>query len=347
MNKWQKTLISPKSKISDALQALNLSGLRIALVVDKKQKLLGVITDGDIRRAILKNINLDEIVNKIMNISPTIANINDSKHYISMLMQQKNLVVLPLLDNYEKVVGVEIIDNIIKPPVLDNLVVLMAGGLGSRLLPLTEKCPKPLLKINEKPILEIILENFIEYGFKNFFISVNYKSHMIKKYFGNGSVWGVNIKYLTEEKPLGTAGAISLLPTLPTKPLIVMNSDIITRINFQRLIDFHLENKVKATMCVRKYQQQVPYGVVKVEKEKLINIVEKPMEHYLVNAGIYVLSPDVIKHIKNTYFDMPKLFNKLIENQIPTAAFPVYEYWLDIGIIDEFKKANNEYHKVL
>lgn len=222
----------------------------------------------------------------------------------------------------------------------------MAGGLGRRLQPLTNECPKPLLKVGGKPILEIILENFVEQGFNRFHIAVNYKAEMIESYFGNGSRWGIDLSYLREHERMGTAGALSLLPGGLTQPLIVMNGDLLTRINFRQLLSFHAEHHAQATMCVRDYDFQIPYGVVKIEKHRLTGIEEKPVHHCFVSAGIYVLQPDVISLIpRNTFFDMPDLFAEMIRQQKETAVFPIREYWLDIGRMDDFERAVGEYER--
>jgi NDP-sugar pyrophosphorylase family protein len=223
----------------------------------------------------------------------------------------------------------------------------MAGGLGTRLGELTRDCPKPLLRVGNKPVLETILENCIEYAFKRFYISVNYKADMLKDYFGDGSRWGVDIRYIEEKKRLGTAGALGLLPEDPTVPLLVMNADVLTKINFKHLLEFHEEHRSVATMCVREYEFQVPYGVVKIDNHRLLDILEKPVHQFFVNAGIYVLNPEAVSMVpKNTYFDMPALFEKLLQDQAETAAFPVREYWLDIGRKDDLERANGDYAEV-
>lgn len=204
-----------------------------------------------------------------------------------------------------------------------------------------------MLTVGTKPILQTILESFIEHGFHRFYFSVNYKREIIKDYFGNGLEWGVNIQYLDENQRLGTAGALSLFNEKPTKPIIVMNGDILTKINFQQLLQFHEESESMATMCVREYQLQIPYGVVRTEGTRLCSIEEKPTERHFVNAGIYVLNPEVLNYIpENQYFDMPSLFELLINRQEKTNVFPIREYWLDIGKIPDFEKANLEFSEV-
>jgi len=223
---------------------------------------------------------------------------------------------------------------------------LMAGGLGSRLGELTKDTPKPLLKVGTKPILEVILENFISHGFHRFYISVNYKAEMIRDYFGDGSRWGVEIRYLHEHKRLGTAGALSLLPDNPTLPVLVMNGDLLTKVNFRQLIDFHNETNSKATMCVREFELQVPYGVVQIANHRLRAIEEKPVQRFFVNGGIYVLSPDMLQFIpEDSFYDMPTLFDEIIARGEETSVFPIREYWIDIGRADDFERANDEVYK--
>jgi NDP-sugar pyrophosphorylase family protein len=257
------------------------------------------------------------------------------------LMRRKVIHHLPLIDEDHRLVGLATLDDLVGAVERPNWVVLMAGGLGTRLHPLTKECPKPLLKVGEKPILEIILESFAEQGFKQIFLSVNYKAEMIQDYFGEGDRWGVQINYIHEKERLGTAGALSLLPGQPTTPMIVMNGDILTRTSFDSLLKFHEAQNAVATMAVREYDFQVPYGVVRVDGTKIEAIEEKPVQHFFVNAGIYTLSPKALAYIpKNTFFDMPTLFEHLIAANQPTAAYPLREYWIDIGRISDLEKAN-------
>jgi dTDP-glucose pyrophosphorylase len=347
MKDWKKTLIRPSQSIVEAMRIIDRSALQIALVVDEQVKLLGVVTDGDIRRGILKGVQLDQPVTKIMAGKFTSAQETSSKEEIIALMKGKGLNQLPVLDKDGHVVDLKVLVDLINIPKTDNDIVLMAGGLGNRLKPLTDDCPKPMLTLNDKPILEIILENLIQHGFKRFYISVNYKAEMIEKHFGDGTKWDVKIRYLKEKKPMGTAGALGLLPGRPQEPLIVMNADLLTKINFTQLLDFHNAHKALATMCVRDYRFQVPFGVVNIDQYNLCGIDEKPTHHFFVNAGIYVLSPDAIGFIpKEKAYDMTELFQDLIKSGREAIAFPVREYWLDIGRFDDYEKANSEYHEV-
>jgi len=226
----------------------------------------------------------------------------------------------------------------------DNKVVLMVGGLGTRLRPLTETVPKPMLIVGNKPIVETIIESFKNYGFTNFILSVNYKKEMIMDYFQDGTHLGVHIEYIEETTRLGTAGALSLLVERPTEPFFVMNGDLLTKINFEQLLDFHIETDSTATMCVRDYEYQIPYGVIETNNHQLLSIVEKPVHKSFVNAGIYVLNPAALKHVPNgEFYDMPELYKKMMKEKEKVSAFPLREYWLDIGRMDDYEKANGDY----
>jgi len=344
MNSWKDILVSLGTPIREAIRVLDAGAKQIVLVVDSNSRLAGTVTDGDIRRCILKGIPLDDPIQTIMNPNPTFALMDESREGILALMQRKGLHHIPIVDENHHVMGLETLEELIESHVRDNWVVLMAGGLGSRLRPLTDDCPKPMLKIGNKPLLEIILENFMEYGFHQFYIAVNHMADVVKSYFGDGSRWGVDICYLHEVRRLGTAGALSLLPEKPKEALFVMNGDLLTKVNLKQLLDFHSGHHAKATMCVREYDFQVPYGVVKLDAHRIINIDEKPIQHFFVNAGIYVLEPETLDLISsNTYFDMPTLFEKLIELKKETAVFPIREYWLDIGHLSDYNRAKGEY----
>lgn len=347
MKDWRNTLVKPNATIKEAISIIDTGGLQIALVVDENMVLLGTITDGDVRRGILKGVSLDTEVSAIMNSNPKTASATETRDLILQRMTNARLHHIPVIDENGKVLKIELLEDLIGIPKQDNEVILIAGGMGTRLKPLTDNYPKPLLKVGSKPILEIIIDNYIEYGFKQFTISVNYKSDLIEDYFGNGNKWGVNIKYVHEDKRMGTAGALSLLDHRPEIPFFVMNADLLTKVNFQQLLSFHKEQQSAATMCVRQYELQVPYGVVNIKDHKLLNIQEKPVHHFFINAGIYILEPEVLDYIpKNEYFDMPLLFEKVVEEQKTASVFPIREYWLDIGQKNDFDRANNEFEGI-
>ncbi len=344
---WKKILISPDTPLVGAIDIIDALGLQIALVINENGQLLGTVTDGDIRRAILKKLGLDTPVSQIMNHQPHFIDRNTSRENALLLMKNKKIRQIPVLDDDNRVVGLEIADELLKPALRDNWVILMAGGLGKRLQPLTESCPKPLLKVGSKPVLETVLESFIEQGFRHFYIAVNYKAEMIIQHFGDGSQWDVEIKYLYERQQLGTAGALSLLPSQPDHPLLLMNGDILTKINFGQLLDFHQKNLTSATICIKEQYSQIPYGVVTIQQNRLQQIDEKPLQHFFINAGLYVLNPEIIDLIpSNTYFDIPELISILMLKGQEIAVFPIREYWIDIGHIDDYEKANNEFAEV-
>lgn len=347
MKNWSDVLLDPSTSIGHAIEVIDKSSLQIALVVDGQKQLIGTVTDGDIRRAIIKGVSLQESVSTIMNGSPITAHQAENRKTILDRMKARRIHHIPILDEQNRVVHIEVLEDMILSPSQDHWVVLMAGGLGTRLRPLTEQCPKPLLKVGEKPILQLILENFIEQGFKRFFIAVNYKADMIEAFFRDGSEWGAEIHYIREDQRLGTAGALSLLPERPAKPFFVVNGDVLTKMNARLLLDFHIERQSKATMCIKELQYQIPYGVVEVDQYDLKNIVEKPDHRFFVSAGIYVLEPDVLSEVpKDQFFDMPNLFIHLLEQKQEVTVFPIREYWLDIGRMDDFEKAKLDYKEV-
>ncbi len=342
-----KIKLKQNSTIKDALQIIDNGGKQIALVVNEYDKLIGTITDGDIRRGLLKGLNVESSIESVVFKTPTIAKISNTREEILKIALEKKLHQIPVVDDMGHVVGLEEIEELIKPKYKKNRVVLMVGGLGSRLKPLTEKVPKPMLKVGNKPILQTIVEKFAEYGYCNFTMCLNYKSNIIQNYFSDGKDFGVNIDYICEKKRMGTAGALSLLEEKPYEPFFVMNGDLLTNVNFEHLFNFHIANDSMGTMCVREYDFQVPYGVVNIDENKIFSIEEKPTHKFFVSAGIYLLNPKVLDFIpKDTFYDMPDLFNELIQAKHNVISFPIREYWLDIGHINEYKRANEEYNEV-
>ena len=343
----EKIKLSPNSTIKEALKIIDSGAVKIALVVDENDKLLGTITDGDIRRAILKGKNLEDGIEDIYFKNPITVSIDENKENIINLCISKKIYQVPVVDKDGKIVKIILLDEILKPKEYSNRVILMVGGLGTRLRPLTENTPKPMLSVGGKPILQTIIERFRDYGFRNITLCVNYKAEMIKEYFENGNKFGVNIDYVIENKKMGTAGALSLLKEKPKEPFFVMNGDILTNINFENMLEYHLEHNSTATIAVRKYDFQVPFGVVKMENNKIKAIEEKPTYKFFVSAGIYMLNPECIDYVpKNKYYDMPTLFENLIKDNKKTFSFPIREYWLDIGRIEEYEKAQIEYKRI-
>jgi dTDP-glucose pyrophosphorylase len=344
---WQKTLVTSTARIRKVIETIGASEAQIALVADTKGRLLGTITDGDVRRGILKGVQMNDPAEKVMNRKPVTA--PEAADSATVLEKMKRMMIhqIPLVNARGYLTGLQILDELLRIEDRDNWVVLMAGGLGKRLMPLTQNTPKPLLELGDRPILETILTNFIEEGFKRFFLAVHYRDDMIRNHFGDGSRWGVRIEYIKEEKQLGTAGALGLLPFRPTSPLIVMNADLLTKISFPQLLDFHRSSGAEATMGVREYDFQVPFGVVTTVKNRITAIDEKPIQRFFVNAGIYVLEPEAIKLIpKNSHLDMTALFDRMIAKKKPVSAFPIHEYWLDIGRMDDWRRAHSDFSRV-
>ena len=339
--------LKPNATIKEALVLIDKGSMQIALIVDENEKLLGTLTDGDIRRGLIKGLDLNSSIETIIFKTPTVVKISDTKEDILQIALVKKLHQIPVIDDNGKVIGIQQIDELLKPKNKSNKVILMVGGLGTRLRPLTEKTPKPMLKVGNKPILQTIVEKFAQYGYTNIIMCVNYKSDVIQDYFGDGKKFGVNIEYILEEQRMGTAGALSLFKEKPTESFFVMNGDLLTNVNFEHLDNFHILNNSMATMCVREYDFQVPYGVVEIDDNKILSIEEKPIHKFFISAGIYMLSSESLDYIpQNEFYDMPTLFEKLINESKNTISFPLREYWLDIGRIEEYKKANEEYGEV-
>ncbi|WP_119968792.1 nucleotidyltransferase family protein [Shewanella japonica] len=339
-------LISPDVKIRDALKVIDNEAMHAALVVLDCNKLIGLVTDGDIRRGLINGISIDDPVSEIMNRSPTSATTSMSNESLKVIMQKKKILLLPIVDENGRLVNVKTLHETLEIKKLDNPVFLMAGGFGTRLRPLTDNCPKPMLKLGGKPMLEILINHFKNHGFYKFYISTHYLPEVIMNHFGDGRQDDIEITYVHEDAPLGTGGALSLLPkSIPKLPLIMINGDILTNVNFRKVLDFHEENQADATMCVRDYEIKVPFGVIEGKGNEISNIVEKPTYRYFVNAGIYVISNKVIKSLSsNEYLDMPTLFENLKANDEKALKFPIHEYWLDVGRHDDFNRAQEDIH---
>ena len=345
MKDWRTTVVTADTSIEETLKVIDKSGQKIALILDNQDHLLGILTDGDFRRAILRGVSLHEPVKKIMNTKPVVIKKDQVKKIHKHLANTKIVGPVPVMNDKDQVVDLmqynpEGLDIEKKP----NWVLLMAGGQGRRLMPLTQDCPKPLLQVGERPILETTMLSLRNSGFTNFYFSTHYRADMIKAHFDDGSKWNVNIQYLHEETPMGTVGCLSLLPELPKDPVIVMNGDLLTNLDFDKLLKRHQESGASVTVCVRSYQTQVPFGVVTTSDESIEEIIEKPVQNYLVNAGVYVLTPQAIQMAKtNSYNDMVHLLNELIRQKIKVSAFPITEYWIDIGQTPDLERAKQEF----
>lgn len=322
----------------EILRLLDVTGQGFLSFVDDNNKLVGIITDGDVRRAILDGKTK---INEVINFNPVTITENIDRNKIINQLKMLHRRHMPIVNFNKELIEVITLDDYefnFKP----NYVVIMAGGLGSRLGNLTKNTPKPMLKVKNKPILERIVNKFLKHKFNNFIFCVNYKSEVIEEYFKDGKEFGVNIKYIKEEKRLGTAGALSLIDFDIKEDFIVANGDIITDLNYSDLLSFHKSENSIATMCIKKFHHQIPYAVIeKDERQTLLGIIEKPMQEYHINSGIYVLSKEILGRIpKNTFYDMPTLFEELLMSNNCPKTFEIDDYWLDIGLPDDYEKAN-------
>ena len=341
---WLKTILKGNSSLKKAMNSLELSHAQIILVINEKKQLIGTITDGDIRRSILKNISLETKINKIMNFNPSFLNENMPREYAFNFMKQNQLKNIPFVNDNRVIRGLYMLGNYVDEnqknsiKKIINSFVIMAGGRGERMKPLTNNKPKALLKLNNRPMIEHIITKAKTEGFSNFTISINYLGKQIKNYLGDGSRLGVNISYLEEKKFLGTAGSLQFLK-LSGNPIIVCNCDIITDISFKSILEFHKKKRSHATMAMRVYEYKNPYGVLETRGYKIKKIIEKQTLIHKVNAGIYVLNEKVIKLIrKNQYIDMTKLFEKIEKKFV----YPTFEDWDDVGNIKRYEEINSE-----
>lgn len=347
MYRLEEIKLTPDTSIRKALETIDLGAMKIALIVDQEDHLIGTLSDGDIRRGLLKGLEMGDSIETVYNRKPIVCKITEPKSVVIQTAVARRVYQIPLVDEEGRVVKLAEIDHLIKKEKLPNLVVIMAGGEGKRLRPLTEHTPKPMLHVGGKPILETLINRLQLQGFSDICLSVNYKREHIKKYFDDGRMMGVNIHYLEEDQPLGTAGALSLLPTVPDAPVLVMNGDILTNINFENLVQFHQSHDSEATMCIREYGLEVPYGVVHLNSRNIVSIEEKPVQQFYVNAGIYVLNPEVIRQLNhNEAVDMTRIFEQLVKEKRKTLSYPIREFWMDIGKLEDYNRANNEYYRI-
>ncbi|OAN49288.1 alcohol dehydrogenase [Paramagnetospirillum marisnigri] len=347
MKNWTMALVGPDSPTLEVIKTLDQSATQICLVVDPGRVLLGTVTDGDIRRSILRGESLDQPVRLIMNPKPLVATPAMPPAERLALIRGRRLRHLPVVDAKGVLIGVETEGELLTGEELPNWAVVMVGGLGERLRPLTATTPKPLLPVGGRPLLETILLQLAGSGFRRVYLAVNYMAEKFEDAFGDGSRLGLDIRYLREDGKLGTAGALGHLPERPEAPMVVMNGDVLTAVNYRSLLDFHAEHAARATMCVREYDIQVPYGVVEVENSRVRALQEKPVLTHFINAGIYVLDPSALDRLEPGHpCDMPTLLQRVMNASEPVVAFPIREYWLDIGRLDDFAKANGDFERV-
>jgi dTDP-glucose pyrophosphorylase len=337
----------PEARLMDAVRAIEVSRRRMAVVVNDDGRLLGTLTDGDIRRHLLAGGSLETPVSEAMNPSPLTATIGNPDGYIKDLMRRGNVVALPLVDqggNFLRLIHLMDMEQGdgqgSVSPIGFSFAVIMAGGEGTRLRPLTEAIPKPMVKIGGVPLLERQIQRLAKVGINRVYISVNYLSHIIEGYFGDGRDFGIEICYLREQEKLGTAGALSLLPEHPERPIMVMNGDILTTSDLDSLYSFHMIHGAKITVAAIDHRVDIPYGVIHADGPFVTGLVEKPYKRFLCNAGIYALSPEALNLLTEVkYNNMTDLIDTCLSRNLPVAVFPVHEYWNDIGTPDDLERA--------
>ncbi len=337
---WRKAILPVNATIQQAISNLDQVAIKVALVVNEAGELEGTISDGDIRRGLLKGLDLNSPITNVIHRNALVVPPEVGRDMVKQLMMANKIQQIPAVDERRHVVGLHLWDEITTPPVRPNLMVIMAGGMGTRLRPHTENCPKPLLLVAGKPMLEHIIERAKAEGFSHFVLAIHYLGHMIEDHFGNGERLGVKIDYLREESPLGTAGALGLLNPKPEAAFVVTNGDVITDIRYGELLDFHLRHDAAATMAVRVHEWQHPFGVVQTEGVEIVGFEEKPVARSHINAGVYALDPDTLNALTlDARCDMPTLFERLQAQAKRTVAYPMHEPWLDVGRPDDLVTA--------
>ena len=338
--------LSPGSSIREALSAIDCNTKGIVMVVDEQRRLIDTVNDGDIRRAVLAGLDLDSPVTILKerkshspHRQPLTAPVEADKAALLDLMRRDGLRQIPLIDQDRRVVGLVTMRDLLAAKELRLQAVVMAGGAGKRLRPLTEKTPKPMLSVGGKPLLEQVIGRLAGAGVKRVSLTTHYKAEVIEEHFGDGSQFGVDIRYINETSPLGTAGALSLLPAA-NEPLLVINGDILTEVDFGAMLDFHHDNRADMTVGVRDYELKVPFGVIETDGSRVIGVSEKPVIRHFINAGVYLLSPEVSQLVPaDRRFDMTDLIDHLLELGRRVVSFPIIEYWLDIGQQADYEQA--------
>lgn len=337
---WRKALLPFNATLRHAIHNLDEAALQILLIISPDGTLIGTLTDGDIRRGLLRGLDLSSSIESLVHREPLVVPPQLDRDTVLQLMQVNKVHQLPVVGEDRRIVGLHVWDELMIPGKRSNLVVIMAGGQGTRLRPHTESCPKPLLLVAGRPMLEHIIERAKGEGFEHFVLAIHYLGHMIEDYFGDGSRWQVKIDYLREESPLGTAGAIGLLNPRPDVPFLVTNGDVLTDIHYGELLDFHCRHSASATMAVRLHEWQHPFGVVRTKGVDIIGFEEKPVTRSHINAGIYVLEPGATDVLNaGEHCDMPTLFSRLQERTARIIVYPMHEPWLDVGRVDDLERA--------
>lgn len=338
---WTATLIDPDADLHAAIAHLDRGGQQILLIVDPDRHLLGTLTDGDVRRALLRGLSLGSRVEDAMSRTPMVVGPDLDRGSVLNLMRVNKLRQLPILDATGRVAGLHVWDQVLVAPSRDNLIVLMAGGFGKRMMPFTETVPKPMLEVAGKPLLQHAVERAHADGFRRFLISLHYLPEVIRRHFGDGSAFGVEIDYIFEDKPLGTAGALSLITERPLLPFAVANGDVLTDVRFSDMLEFHRSFGAAATMAVREHQYHNPFGVVQTDGMAITGFEEKPVWRTKINAGLYMLDPVALDLLTpNEHCNMPTLFERLRLRGAPTIVYPMHETWMDVGNPQDLLKAN-------
>jgi dTDP-glucose pyrophosphorylase len=339
--RWRQAILPERSTIDEVIRNLDRVAIRIVLVVNENAELQGTISDGDVRRGLLKGLSLESPITSVIHRNPLVVTPEMGRELVMRLMVANKIHQIPIVDEQHHIVGLHLWDDITTPAERPNLMVIMAGGMGTRLHPYTRNCPKPLLPVAGKPILEHIIERARLEGFRDFVLAVNWLGHMIEDHFGDGDRLGVRIQYVREESPLGTAGALSLLVPPPQEAFVVTNGDVITDIHYGELLDFHIRYNAMATMAVRSYEWQHPFGVVQTRGVNIVGFEEKPVVRSRINAGVYVLMPQALSVLnEGEPCGMPTVFARLKEKAARTVAYPMHEPWLDVGRPDDLESAN-------
>lgn len=334
-------MLPVNATIGQAIRNLNEVSIKIVLVTNDAGELEGTISDGDIRRGLLNGLDLNSPIDSVIHRNALVVPPDLARELVMRLMVANKVQQIPVVNEHNHVVGLHLWDEITTPPARSNLMIIMAGGKGTRLRPHTENYPKPLLPVAGKPMLEHIIERAKLEGFKHFLLAIHYLGHMIEDYFGNGERLGVRIDYLREQTPLGTAGALSLLNPLPNEAFVVTNGDVITDIHYGELLDFHIRHAATATMAVRVHEWQHPFGVVQTNGIEIVGFEEKPIARSHINAGVYALEPAALSVLNSgEHCDMPVLFERLQSVERRTVAYPMHEPWLDVGRPDDLLAAN-------
>lgn len=337
---WRQAILALDSTMQQAIRNLDQVAIKIIMVVNEEGQLQGTISDGDIRRGLLKGLDLNSPIASIVHRSAFVVPPEMRRETVMQLMVANKIQQIPVVDEHHRVVGLHLWDEIISPPTRPNMMVIMAGGKGTRLRPYTENCPKPLVEVAGKPMLEHIIERAKLQGFSRFLLAIHYLGGMIEDHFGNGERLNIQIDYLREQSPLGTAGALSLLKPWPAEPFVVTNGDVITDIQYGELLDFHGRQDAVATMAVRLHEWRHPFGVVQTKGVEIIGFEEKPVVRSHINAGVYALSPNALSALgEDEHCDMPTLFERLQAKAKRTVAYPMHEPWLDVGRPDDLKHA--------